>query len=250
VQEALRCLHARDGWVHSSENERRADALAALGRLVEARDTALANLHHALEDGQNAQLACEDMHQKLTEVRAERDTARRRVAELEEVRREYRDWTLELVAERDVAIQERDRLREELEALGRDCCGSRGRGEGSEAVAGASAEEGSSDLDGAPTTGEKLLSGVALGLGHTAIIHEGANASARARLERVEAATTRLYDDVTAQLENEADSANSAFAAEAIERVRLAFGAPYRALAAALSDVTPPPSGAAGAVDE
>jgi hypothetical protein len=40
VQEALRRLHARDGWVHSLENELRADALAALGRLVEARDTA------------------------------------------------------------------------------------------------------------------------------------------------------------------------------------------------------------------
>jgi hypothetical protein len=54
VQEALRCLHARDGWVHSSENERRADALAALGRLgialhtaIQERDEARATLERA-----------------------------------------------------------------------------------------------------------------------------------------------------------------------------------------------------------
>jgi hypothetical protein len=34
VREALRRLHARDGWVHSLENEMRADAFAALDRLV------------------------------------------------------------------------------------------------------------------------------------------------------------------------------------------------------------------------
>jgi hypothetical protein len=77
--------------------------------------------------------------------------------------------------------------------------------------------------------------------------------TAEARLERVEAAANRLYNDVTAQLEHESDSASSddcAECTEVIERVRLAFGAPWRALGAALSDVTPPPSGAVGAVDE
>ena len=50
VQEALRRLHARDGWVHSSENQLRADAVAALGRLQEQLAAAEAERDTAIQE--------------------------------------------------------------------------------------------------------------------------------------------------------------------------------------------------------
>jgi hypothetical protein len=80
VQEALGRLHARDGWVHSSENQLRADAVAALGRLVEA-------LHTAQRGS----------FERLSQLR------------------EASDSMMRLTAERDVAIQERDEWRRQWE---------------------------------------------------------------------------------------------------------------------------------------
>ena len=88
VQEALRRLHARDGWVHSSENELRADALAAFGRLVEALHTA--QIRESVLDGS----ACAEEQAAgngpcgvcVTCLRAERDTA---IQEREEWKRQW-----------------------------------------------------------------------------------------------------------------------------------------------------------------
>jgi hypothetical protein len=99
VQEALRCLHARDGWVHSSENERRTDAVAALGRLVEARDTA--QILESVLDGS----ACTEEQAAgngpcgicVTCLRTERDTA---IQERDIAHEQYENALTRMLAER------------------------------------------------------------------------------------------------------------------------------------------------------
>jgi hypothetical protein len=92
VQEALRRLHARDGWVHSSENQLRADAVAALGRLQEQlaaaeaeRDTAIQERDEALrvanlDDAAVEALVADHMRYRETRARLERVEAAAREA--------------------------------------------------------------------------------------------------------------------------------------------------------------------------
>ena len=116
VQEALRRLHARDGWVHSSENELRADALAAFGRLVEALHTA--QIRESVLDGS----ACAEEQAAgngpcgvcVTCLRAERDTA---IQEREEWKRQW-----ERAATWDPATEARlERVKAALLELERQC---------------------------------------------------------------------------------------------------------------------------------
>ena len=158
----------------------RDEARAALGRLVEARDT-------ARQDCDNAQQACEGMYAKLRAAEAERDAAREKAAAEEHARKEVAANSRQIAAERDVAIQERD--------------------------------------------GEMALRKLG----------ERESVNARARLERVEAALQQIADEPYGVTVGERLDAPGA-----IRRIDK-----HRTIArAALSDVTPPPSRAAGAVDE
>jgi hypothetical protein len=156
--------------------------LAALGRLVEARDTARRESFERLAQLREAS----DSMMRLT---AERDIARREAAQAdsraaaERTRADRLEVQFaELRAERDVAIQERDEAREEMRRVIRE--------------------------DGVVVSRQA------------------------ARLERVEAAAREAHHIA---MKSRASLRRDQFASPAFKQIR-------DVLAAALSDVTPPPS--------